>query len=409
MLLSLGILSKHRNDRMAAFTTTFDAFMFGIANKESHTTYKLFFEAAVKAVQQLCGVDLRDACQQYHGDWHRGEELARQEVLCKSQRCGDWSHFTGATVQRKKLQPMLPATRPGEKLVNAWRVGVYATIRKRCSSGVRADETVEFLKPIFEVSRVAPTLLLFHTIWHHAFQALNSRGEAACASALERCYFFKVAASEARSVWGMESWHGTEQWVHCAAWWSGCQRLQPGSASGTQAQESWHRHVLKAYMGSLRLTMPEFIDRLSEFCEARLAQQHANHRKFVDYPAEPWPDPVLLDTEKLARQRRTSAHEFVTAGLHSEWLSPNGTRYFAMRQHTFAWCTASKTWVKDNTTAAVRSDLAESLACVYHAHTKCELDDALAAAGVTLPIAADLKSLVKFLDEHVLVMFGPIS
>ena len=70
---------------------------------------------------------------------------------------------------------------------------------------------------------------------------------------------------------------------------SGCIVLHGGAVANafSQGQRLVLRHrshgTGMSYMGSLRLTMPEFIDRLSEFCEARMAQQHANHRNIVDY------------------------------------------------------------------------------------------------------------------------------
>ena len=235
------------------------------------------------------------------------------------------------------LPPVLPAAGEGEKVVNAWRSGVFATLRRHCRAGSLADDTILTLKPILKLARTIPTLMLFHTVWHFTFSALRDRQLNACAHALETYYFTKIPALEAREHWDMDSWHGNDQWVYSAAWWSGCQRLQPGTACGTQAQESWHRHTLKAFFGTLRLTMPELLIRLAEFCIVRVGQLSASDRRLLDYPSEPWPQRALLDPSKLSSHRRTSAGEFQSAGQQSRWQSEDGTLYIAMRQHTFVW------------------------------------------------------------------------
>ena len=94
--------------------------------------------------------------------------------------------------------------------------------------------------------------------WHHLFQHFIALGEETCVSALVRHYFHKLPAAEARADWGVESWIGDQDSVYYAYWWAGVERLQPGSASGSQAQESWHGNVLKPSIGNLHRPMPDF-------------------------------------------------------------------------------------------------------------------------------------------------------
>ena len=119
--------------------------------------------------------------------------------------------------------------------------------------------------------------------------------------------------------WLLTSWLGDQEFVLSAAWWCGLERVQPGSASGTQAQEAWHRHTLKEWMQSLRVAIPDFLQRLGEFCEARLGQllNPSGRQLLLDHPDEPWPDAALLDGEKLSRSRRTNAQGFHRPGLFS--------------------------------------------------------------------------------------------
>ena len=62
----------------------------------------------------------------------------------------------------------------------------------------------------------------------------------------------------------MTSWSGPQGYLLCGYWWAGLQHVQPGSASGTQAQESWHRWALKEYMSTLRMEVPDFLSKLNQ-------------------------------------------------------------------------------------------------------------------------------------------------
>ena len=98
-----------------------------------------------------------------------------------------------------------------------------------------------------------------------------------------------------------------------ADWWCGLQRVQhvqPGSASGTQAQKSWHRHKLKKYTG-LHTLLATFSTNLASFSSSRVQNLHVRGTPFSDIPQQPFPDRVLLyDSEMLIQQGRSSAHQF---------------------------------------------------------------------------------------------------
>ena len=67
--------------------------------------------------------------------------------------------------------------------------------------------------------------------------------EKKAADILLRYYFVKLPSDRERG-----SGLGMPPYLMTADWWTGLQRVQPGSASGTQAQESWHKHKLNAYL-----------------------------------------------------------------------------------------------------------------------------------------------------------------
>ena len=90
----------------------------------------------------------------------------------------------------------------------------------------------------------------------------------------------------------------------------GVQRLQPGSASGTQAQESWHKNKLKKHMGLL-IALDSFGASLAQFSSSRLQNLQAQNTPLPDVPGEPFPDKTLLyDSNFLMREGRTSAKCF---------------------------------------------------------------------------------------------------
>ena len=62
--------------------------------------------------------------------------------------------------------------------------------------------------------------------------------------ALQRYYFYKVPAQEARDQYNLISWPGPEEHILLSDFWCGLQRLQPCSASGTQALRTIVSHPL---------------------------------------------------------------------------------------------------------------------------------------------------------------------
>ena len=74
-----------------------------------------------------------------------------------------------------------------------------------------------------------------------------------------------------------------------ADWWHGLQRVQPGSASGTQSQEAWHRHKLKKRIGSLRQSLDALLKCLGEFTQSRLKDLQATEGELPDVPIETLP------------------------------------------------------------------------------------------------------------------------
>ena len=415
IVITLGVLSKRygisKVDSLSAFRTTFSGCFFAISNKESAPAYKFVFESACKVVQQLCDIKLAEVVRQYHADWHAGEEVARREVFTNSLRCGDWAHFVGAcSVRTKTPVPVKGASNHDKQVAVAWRVGVYATIRGCFEDPADKEEAVEFFKPVFEQTRCVPTLLLFHTTWHSAFEHFASKGLNAqsCVDKLIKLYFIKKElTAEDTLSWAIETWRGDTTWVYYAAWWSGCQRIQPGSASGTQAQEAWHKSPFKSFMKDLHVSVPEFVEKLCTFCEVRLEQMVKEGEPLIDIPCEPWPNRCLMDDPKLFQQRRTSALEFLAHGQLSKFNDTDGTSYYAMRQHLFTWSVEQRRWEKEENPSAPDPDLSQHLMGLYKSRTTEDLDMVLSCLHIALPDG--IEDLVRLFSKYVLVVVGPAA
>lgn len=228
--MTLGALSKRHAageaDHHACFRTTYLPWLFAVTNKESKETYDFFFEQAAKVASTCCaGLDLEDACKQYHGYWHKGEEQARAARFSKSLRAADYAHFVGATTRSKKTIPV------DDDHVMTWRTGVYHTLEKNHAT----TNAIQLLRDWLPILRKVPTLMVFHTLTHYLFQALTTMGQEVAAKILQTHYFSKRDSRVARDSYGMKSWIGDPAFVWYAYWWCGYQRLQPGSASGSQA------------------------------------------------------------------------------------------------------------------------------------------------------------------------------
>ena len=267
VLMTVGVLSKHyaRADGFHAFRTSFDPLLFALANKESQPTYQVLFDALESCALQFAGMSLRETCAQYHADMHYGEDLEVKAAFAKALRVTDWAHFLGACSRPKKSFDA-----PCERIA-AYRAGVIATMKKHLSTF--GQKLVPLIERAIFCLRSLPTALLFilHTVTHVLLQTLLAQqpSERPAAKAFRKHYLSLLSEEEAKSAYGLANWPGGPDLFYTADWWCGIQRIQPGSASGTQAQESWHGQKLKKYMG-LRQSLPVLVQSLSSFASSRL-------------------------------------------------------------------------------------------------------------------------------------------
>lgn len=293
-LINVGVLSKHYGpvDGTHAFWSTFSPLLFGVVNKEGQATYKHVFEAAKQCAKVCMGLDLEPCVSQYHCDWHPAEHAALRDSFPHALRVADFVHFIGACLRQKRQQV-------DDETIQVYRAGFPQTIRKHAVDKSWAPYLVSWV----HVLRAFPSALLFHGIVERLLESLVAAGEGSCATAFRQHYLTRASAV-AFNVRGNDD-------LTVADWWAGLRRLQPGSASGTQAQESWHRHALKKYIVDLRQDVGSFVASLSSFTSSRLQQLKLQSPLLPDVPVEPFPDKfVLEDSAALTKVGRSSACQY---------------------------------------------------------------------------------------------------
>ena len=394
-LLNLGVLTKHyASDGLAyAFRSTFSPLLFAIVNKEAKPTYKALFDGAKTCARACLDLDLAPRVAQYHCDWHPGENAARLECFPESQRVADFAHFMGACVRPR--QP--PAE---DDTIRAYRAGFPETMKKHA-----VDQTwVPYLVSWVRVLRTCPSALLFHAIVERLLECMVEAQEHACADAFRQHYLTSVAAADF-DVRGHDN-------VTLADWWCGVARLQPGSASGTQAQESWHRWKLKAHIKHLRQDVPTFVASLQSFTSSRLQQLKLQGPELPDTPVEPLPDKfVLYDSDALSKLGRSSAMQYYRTAAFEVFPDERGGLWYCLRKTLATYSKSSGKWTStpDGDVRKPMIGLVQKLRALFLARDDASLFIPMRSSGCAADGQLDLEALRKLVSHHVLVLRGPLA
>ena len=408
ILLTVGALTKHysRASGVYAFRSTFHPLMFALTNKEAEDTYEVFFESLVECASKFGDIDLREVTRQYHADLHYGEDLAQKKVFSRADRVADWAHVIGACSRSKGSKD----DGSSSDRIKAYRAGVFSTMKKHLSAS--GQKLLPLIERAFFCMRCLPTALLFHVVAHSLINMLvvQQPSEKKAADILLRYYFVKLPADKAHETFGVRQWPGDARYLITADWWTGLQRVQPGSASGTQAQESWHKHKLKAYLG-LRSNVLALAKAMETFSQSRLADLQATSPLLPDVPQEPFPDKeVMYDSDSLLRGGRTSAHQFFRTKALDVW-EEDGTVYIAMPRTLTTWHHETNTWLRpaDEDVAPPVAGLASQLAGFCLGGEQAAVGAGLQALGLGCRPLDDVEKLVRSLAKHVLVVLGPAA
>ena len=333
---------------------------------------------------------------QYHCDWHVGEEAARLNCFPASERVADlFAHFIGACTR-----PRVPAS--PDETVQTYRTGFPQAMQKRALDLSWPPYLVSWVY----VLRSCPSPLLFHTAVERLVESLlaSDPPETDCVQAL-RQYYLTVVPGRKYHIRQLES-------LISADWWCGLARLQPGSASGTQAQETWHRHKLKKYISNMRQSVPAFVSSLELFSKSRLQQLQLQYPVLPDIPVEPFPDKfVMFDSHSLTGLGRSSAGQYHRCSAFDVFPDELGNVWYCMCRTLASYQRADGSWTNrpDCDVPKPEPGMAMALRAVFLARDEAALSLALQHLSCLVGGRVDLESLYKLLSKHVLVLRGSLA
>ena len=298
--IPVGVLSKHYGHTtvdlgdnvkidMPAFTTHFSPCLYVLASGENQRAAQRGLERVGDAPLDDAGRRMGPSIRQVHQDFAKSEENARVATYADSIGVKDFRHLID------RLKEQLP-----EKL----------TVVNAAGEKKHLDE---ILWRVRLTRTYCTTLTEFHHFWLQTFKQMEEWGEHAALEYLRGTYFFKVPRDIARAQYRCTR-AVTEQpgdGLYCAYWWCSYARLQPGSASGSQALESFHAHEFR---GSFvdpstgqqlgHLEPPLFLQALQETVIYQ-GRQLAKAGDLFDRPNGT--DPVTRNSDELRQLGRSTA------------------------------------------------------------------------------------------------------
>lgn len=114
---------------------------------------------------------------------------------------------------------------------------------------------------------------------------LLQQDEKALVGALKRTYFYQV---QRRGVPLME-----------ADFRQGLDRLLPTTHSGTQSQETWQRHRLRATMPDLKLPASVCVEKIGNLLKSRFAQMKLMDEPLWHVPCRRWSKDLIAEAQEL--------------------------------------------------------------------------------------------------------------
>ena len=295
VLLTVGLIGKRWGvvDNRYKYTSEFHELGYCIAHMECSTAYVSLIDAILQACRAFNIPVDASSIKQWHGDMHLGIEKARSEVATHSTKVLDWAHVTGATTEG--------------------RSGIFALLKQHLTRKVDgAIPHYPFVHDWVGPSRVFPRRL-FHIVWLSVFEFLQSEQEHVAVQKLQKHSF--EALEEGQLIE--------------AGWRVADDRVQPGSASGSASQESWHgtklaQAIEKKYQSPISFAMD-----LQKFVRSRIAELHNACPVIRDWPdAGKDLDLFLVHGEaELRREGRSCALKLTESGLVREWPD-SGNQWF---------------------------------------------------------------------------------
>ena len=367
-MCSLGLMtktwSKDKKTLDKVCSTTFRELLISIASSESKTSYLRQFAALDHAMRVIAKVpQFSKLVMQYHSDYHCGEGAARAQHYPDATFVGDFAHLTGATRRPKHAVPC----GLDEETASVWRSGIFAVMQKYVSPSM-----LDVIRQAVYVTRQLP-LYAFSSVWGQALQVIQREAGPRAAGMLRRQYLQELGDDVLESSWRA----------------SPC-RIQPGSNVGSQPQESWHCHRLKASLPCLRLPMDMVMTSLREFMSARAEELEAADQLLYDAPCLHWNADML-----------EAARVYLANKAYAETKDDDGNLWVAMR--------ATPEGVSQGV-RPVTQQVVQQLRSLVQAQSHAEAEKAaMGLGGAPGHDAAALQATFKALGRWVLVSVGPAS
>ena len=218
ILVTGGLLIKELGKH--GYATHYQELAYALVSQESEVCYVDFMSSLRDLVSRVASLDLTRVPQlQIHGDQAGGLEAARKKVFPDSVRVADFAHIIGARRNEGNQD---------SQAMKVWRSGIFKTV----DSHLRQGSYLSLVEFAVYTSRCASPGA-FAAIWD------STSKESAATEAL-------------RTYWLEERKDGSG---YTACWNIHPSRVQPGSGSGSQSQENWHRRQKKRHpkVGSRKL------------------------------------------------------------------------------------------------------------------------------------------------------------
>jgi len=298
--VNVGVLTKHWGEtvvdtheehvhKATTWATTYSPLVYVMASSEAGPAVELGLKAIGEIKIDDSGAKMGPRIRQMHQDWAKQQESARQHQMSVSVCAKDFRHAI------EKIKENLPAY-----------------LQHRNDDGEKKYYK-DILRAIRRSRTHCTTLTEFHHFWHYFFDQLQHEwDEAEAADYLQRTYFFGLPRDIAREQYGVHYPIG-EGDVICAAWWGAYCRLQPGSASGTQALEAFHAHEFHStFVDSegkplTHLDIDGYLSGLQGHVLYRGRQSRKTDSTMPDRPAGP--DPLSKNSTGLQNVGRSTAKD----------------------------------------------------------------------------------------------------
>ena len=207
-----------------ALATCISPLLWVISSGELTKSYSLAIESLTVHAKHLMNVDVPAVVRQFHCDLTQTAEGARVELLKNSIRASDFWHLV--ELIKEKLVAFCDMT----DLIHG--TGQYYR---------------EVLQWITMTRTQCFTLTEMHGVWALLFKHYSSLvtwpDGSACMTTLQELYCVKIPVEQACAAYNVKNpTMMVDGCLWCPLWWCGVQRLEPGSANGSQSCASNHRH-----------------------------------------------------------------------------------------------------------------------------------------------------------------------